>query len=532
MIVLIGASASGKTEISKILSKEYNYKKCITTTTRPMRKKEVDGVDYYFVEKDQFIKENNDNNYVAVAQYQNNWYGLNKRSINKNALIILEPKGANELIEKFCDQVFVVYIESKKEKRQSRMLSRGDSINSIENRLKNDDLIFSTNKLLKIDFFINNNDEPLVHHAKIIYEKYEQFKNKNILILKGRYANAKIFTNKVEQSVIDQLNEIINSSYAKNTKIRVMPDVHSGFGVPIGYTQNLLDKVVPNFVGVDIGCGMLVTKIANYPNYTVNFNRLEKVIKENVPSGFNVFDKKQDLSLKLEHLIASINLDRAYKSIGTLGGGNHFIELNQSEKGLYLVIHSGSRHLGVEVCNYWQNKIDPKLGYLIGDDFNGYLKDMKIAQKFASLNRMRMRDTIITKMKWDILDEFETVHNYIDLDKMILRKGAISAQMNEKVIIPINMRDGSLIALGLGNDDWNYSAPHGAGRVMSRTQAKSELKLTDFEKAMEGIWSNSVSNKTLDEAPFVYKDINEIINNTKDTIKIVEKLKVLYNYKA
>lgn len=532
MIVLIGASASGKTEISKILSKDYNYKKCITTTTRKIRPNEVDGLDYHFVEKAHFVKENDNNNYVAVAQYQNNWYGLNKNAINNNALIILEPKGANELIEKFDNQVFVVYIQSNKEKRQSRMLSRGDDINSIENRLKSDDLIFSPDQLLKIDLQILNNDEPLVHHAKTIYEKYEQFKNKGVTILKGRYSNAKIFTNKVESSVIDQLTEIINSPYAKDTKIRVMPDVHSGYGVPIGYTQNLLDKVVPNFVGVDIGCGMLVTKIANYPDYTVNFNRLEKTIQDNVPSGHNIFNQKQALDLKLENLIAPINYDRAYKSVGTLGGGNHFIELNQSDQGVYLVIHSGSRHLGVEVCNYWQNKIDPNIGYLIEDDFKGYLADMKIAQKYASLNRKRMRDTIITKMKWDILDEFETIHNYIDMDEMILRKGAISAQKDERVIIPINMRDGSLIALGLGNDDWNYSAPHGAGRVMSRTQAKRELKLIDFQNSMKDVWSNSVSNKTLDEAPFVYKDINEIINNTKDTIKIIEKLKALYNYKA
>ncbi|HHW79991.1 MAG TPA: RtcB family protein [Acholeplasmataceae bacterium] len=412
------------------------------------------------------------------------------------------------------------------------MLSRGDNIKSIEERLLSDDLIFNCKNIKKIDFYIENNDEPLIHHAKLIYEKYEAFKNQEVIEIKGNYTNAKIFTKNVEQAVIDQLQTIVDSPYAKDTKIRVMPDAHSGFGVPIGYTQNLNDKVVPNFVGVDIGCGMLVSKLANYSDYPVNFFRLEKVITENVPSGFNVFNEKQVLQLNLEDLIAEINLDRAYKSVGTLGGGNHFIELNQSEKGLYLVIHSGSRHLGVEVCNYWQKRIDNNLGYLTGSDFNGYLNDMKIAQEFASLNRKRMRDTIFNKMKWDLLDEFETVHNYIDLEHMILRKGAISARKDEKVIIPINMRDGSLIAKGLGNSDWNYSAPHGAGRIMSRTEAKQRLDIKEFKDTMKDVWSNSVSKKTLDESPFVYKDINEIINNTKDTILIIEKLKVLYNYKA
>ena len=530
MIVIIGASASGKTEIAKILYKKYNYKKCVTTTTRVIRDNEIDGVDYHFLDKETFIKLMNEDSFVAIANYQNNYYGTNKKHINNNALIIVTPDGANELIDAYGNDVFIVYIESPEEKRRSRMLARGDKLTSINKRLEDDRLIFNKDNLKRIDLHILNTDEPLAEHAKTIFEAYQKFLN--VIEVKGKYGVAKVFTKNVTSDVLEQLKDIVNSDYAKDTKIRVMPDTHSGFGVPIGYTQNLTNKVVPNFVGVDIGCGMLVSKLANYPDYPVNYHRLEKVINDNVPSGFNVFNKKQTVKTNIEDLIAPINLERAYRSIGTLGGGNHFIELNQSESGLYLVIHSGSRHLGVEVCNYWQKLITKENPYLTGDHFNGYLHDMKIAQKFASENRKAMRNTIFELMKWDLLDEFETVHNYIDLKHGILRKGAISARKNEIVIIPINMRDGSLIARGLGNSDWNYSAPHGAGRVMSRTEAKKTLSIDDFEASMQEVWTKSVSPKTLDEAPFVYKEMQEIIDYTKDTIEVIEKLKVLYNYKA
>lgn len=350
--------------------------------------------------------------------------------------------------------------------------------------------------------------------------------------LKGYYNNAKVFTNNIDKEAISQIKEVLDSPWSKDLKIRIMPDVHVGYGVPIGYTQTIKDIIIPNLVGVDIGCGMLVTKISENPHFYIDFKKLDKNIRKVVPSGFNVFDDRQTFDLDLSKIIANFNYDRALKSIGTLGGGNHFIEVNKSESGIYLVIHSGSRHLGVEVNKYWNNQIIPSRGYLEKEAFNGYLNDMAIVQKFASINRKRMRDNILASMNFSIKEEFETIHNYIDLENMILRKGAISARLNEKVIIPINMRDGSLIAKGLGNPDWNYSAPHGAGRIMSRMEAKKNISLDDFKSTMKDIYSTSISNKTIDEAPFVYKDINEIIKNTKDTIVVLEILKVLYNYKA
>lgn len=349
--------------------------------------------------------------------------------------------------------------------------------------------------------------------------------------LKGQFNEAKIFTKNVEQEALNQLKEFLNKPMSQGVKIRVMPDVHVGYDVPIGYTQTITNKIIPNFVGVDIGCGMLVTKFSN-EQIPINFEKLDNVIKKVVPSGFNVFNKRQDLVLNLNDLIADFNIDRAFKSVGTLGGGNHFIEVNRGESGTYLVIHSGSRHLGVEVNKYWSNKVDKNIGYLENENFDGYLNDMKITQKFASLNRKRMRDNIFKEMNFNIIEEFESVHNYIDLDKMILRKGATSAQEGEKLLIPLNMRDGSLICLGLGNSDWNYSAPHGAGRIMSRGEARRKISLERFKSSMEGIFSTSVTNRTLDESPFVYKDMREIIDNTSHTIKVIDHLKTLYNYKA
>lgn len=310
-----------------------------------------------------------------------------------------------------------------------------------------------------------------------------------------------------------------------------MPDVHVGYGVPIGYTQTITDTVIPNFVGVDIGCGMLVTKISHKRDLHINYKVLDDFIRRAIPSGFNVYSKRQDSTVTIEDIIAKVNIDRAYKSVGTLGGGNHFIEINESENGLYLVIHSGSRHLGTQVANYWTKamKNEP---YLKGEKFDNYLHDMQITQKFASLNRKRMRDKIVAKMNFTIVDEFESIHNYLDIKNKILRKGATSALKGERLFIPINMRDGSLIASGKGNPDWNYSAPHGAGRVISRKKAKQFLSLDKFKRVMKSVWTTSVSKATLDEAPFVYKSIEEIIKHTKDTITILEHLKVLYNFKS
>ncbi len=352
-----------------------------------------------------------------------------------------------------------------------------------------------------------------------------------IIEISGKYNNAKIFTDEVEKDALKQVSQVLDQQWSKGLTIRVMPDVHVGYGVPIGYTQTFKDKVIPNFVGVDIGCGMLVTKISNNKEMHINYKVLDDFIRMNIPSGFNVYSKRQTSKIIIEDIIAKVDIDRAYKSIGTLGGGNHFIEINQSDYGLYLVIHSGSRHLGMQVANFWTKKMG-KNPYLEGDDFNNYIHDMGITQKFASLNRKRMRDHIINKMKWRIIDEFESIHNYLDLEQKILRKGATSALKGERLFIPINMKDGSLIAIGKGNKDWNYSAPHGAGRVMSRKKAKEFLSLEKFQREMSDIWTTSVSHRTLDEAPAVYKPLKEIIKHTKETIEITERLKVLYNFKG
>ncbi|HDR7737053.1 TPA: RtcB family protein [Bacillus thuringiensis] len=306
----------------------------------------------------------------------------------------------------------------------------------------------------------------------------------------------------------------------------------------------------------------------------INFDHLDETIRKFVPSGFRIRDKEHRFSkmIDFDSVRAPFTLQRAQKSIGTLGGGNHFVELNEDDKGnVYIVIHSGSRNLGKQVAEYYQNfayeqlinvksikeeiierltkegrqqeihealreikkpMIRKELAYLEGQGFKDYMNDMKIAQKYAELNRKAMIDEIVTKMDWKVTDQFTTIHNYIDMDNMILRKGAISAQKDERVIIPINMRDGSIIAFGKGNPDWNFSGPHGAGRIMSRKKAKEVLNLEDFQNTMTEVWTTSVAESTLDEAPMVYKPMDEIIENTKETIDIKHIIKPLYNFKA
>lgn len=323
----------------------------------------------------------------------------------------------------------------------------------------------------------------------------------------------------------------------------------------------------------DIGCGMAVAKISVQEN-KINYDQLDETIRKHVPSGFSIRDRAHEFlnQINLDELKAPINKKRAENSIGTLGGGNHFVEANQSSDGtIYLVIHSGSRNLGSQVADYYQKlaydslinysgrkteliaklkeegreseiqesiqrmstpKINKDLAYLESQGFQDYMHDMKIAQKYTYLNRLAMIDVIIKQMNWQMEDQFTTIHNYIDMENMILRKGAISARKGERVIIPLNMRDGSIIAFGKGNDDWNQSAPHGAGRLMSRNKARNQISLEDFERSMKGVWSTSVKHSTLDESPFAYKPMEEIIKHTKDTIEIAEIIKPLYNFKA
>lgn len=385
-----------------------------------------------------------------------------------------------------------------------------------------------------------------------------------MLVIKGQFNEAKIFAKSLEEEAIQQIKELCNQEFVKGSKIRIMPDAHTGAGCVIGTTMTIKDKVVPNLVGVDIGCGVNVCKIRET---NISFELLDNIIRKEIPSGFRVrktphpyVENTNIFNLKCRDYV---DLERALLSIGTLGGGNHFIELAIDKDGhLYLLVHSGSRYLGKEVAEYYQNlayallsgsslptkkskkkkkkklvnsektNIPKHLAYLENGPFNDYLHDMKIVQHYAQTNRRAMIDIIVQNLNLTVLEHFSTIHNYIDLEKMILRKGAVSAQKGEKLIIPINMRDGSLICIGKGNPDWNYSAPHGAGRIMSRRQAKKELDLEKFKNSMRGIYSTSIGFQTIDESPMVYKPLEEIEEAIKDTVEIIERIKPIYNFKA
>lgn len=365
--------------------------------------------------------------------------------------------------------------------------------------------------------------------------------------LKGKYATAKIFSDDVDEVSISQVIQFLNQPIAEGQTIRMMPDIHAGRGCTIGTTMTITDKVVPNLVGSDIGCGMEVIYL---DADEIDFARLDHIIHHKVPHGY----KKRTIphhfmkDFDLTELKCYFNLEAGSEgnfALGTLGGGNHFIEINRTQDGeLILVIHSGSRRIGADVCEYYQNQAlkefkrfhnmasDKDLIYCEGKIFEDYIHDMKIMQDFAALNRKAIAETILSEYGMDYTKSFTTIHNYIDMDRMILRKGAVSANKNETLIIPINMRDGSIICKGKGNSDWNYSAPHGAGRMFSRSKAKEELSLSDFERSMEGIYSTSVSRKTLDESPMAYKPIDNILNNVEDTVKIMDIVKPVYNFKA
>jgi len=390
----------------------------------------------------------------------------------------------------------------------------------------------------------------------------------------------KIFTNNIEQSAKDQIDLLLQQEAFKDCKVRIMPDVHAGAGCVIGFTANLGDKVVPNLVGVDIGCGMLCIELGNID---IDLEKLDKVIREYVPSGMNVH----------ENAICDYDLTELYccnelknkdnwlgKSLGTLGGGNHFIEIDvDDENNKYLVIHTGSRNLGKQVAEIYQNKaieycsykkemqedinnmikeykeqcrekeiqqtlieihkkyegktkLPKDLCYLEGKDRKDYLHDMKICQNFAIFNRNMIAANILKNMSIKEIKSFHCTHNYINFDDNIIRKGSISARKGERVIIPMNMRDGCIIGVGKGNEDWNYSAPHGAGRTMSRNIARQTLNIQDFKDSMNGIYTTSVNEDTIDEAPMVYKPMQEILEHIKDTIEVEKIIKPIYNFKA
>lgn len=394
--------------------------------------------------------------------------------------------------------------------------------------------------------------------------------------LQGEYAAAKVYTDIVDNESISQVISLLNQPYVEGSRIRMMPDIHAGAGCTIGTTMTISDKVCPNLVGVDIGCGMEIIQIKETH---IEPGKLDVVIRDSIPSGFDIcktphrYAKEIDLSAL--YCVKSVDTNRALCSIGTLGGGNHFIEADKDDDGrIYIVVHSGSRHLGLQIANYYQEaaykslssygkeEIDavisemkatgrqkeiekalrklkskqcsvPKpLAYVEGSLLEQYLHDMEIAQRFAMLNRKAMMDVIVKEMGFHVVEQFTTIHNYIDLENMILRKGAVSAQAGERLLIPINMRDGSLICIGKGNEDWNYSAPHGAGRLMSRSAAKERFTVSEFKEQMDGIYTTSVSRSTLDECPMAYKNMADIVNNISPTVEIERIIKPIYNFKA
>ena len=368
--------------------------------------------------------------------------------------------------------------------------------------------------------------------------------------IRGKNNEAIVFTDRLEDVAAKQIERLCDQEFVRGSKIRIMPDAHAGAGCTIGTTMTIIDKVVPNLVGVDIGCGMLVHRIRRRK---VDFAALDQVIRAHVPSGFAVREKPHAFVAKtgIENLrcIRNVDLERARLSVGTLGGGNHFIEMDRDEEdGLYLVIHSGSRHLGKQIAEHYQRlaaddliqrskgrnvaRADRDLAYLENGLFHAYLHDMAIAQRYAAINRQAMAQLILEKTGLISTGNFSTVHNYIDTDAMILRKGAISARQGEQVLIPMNMRDGSIIAVGKGNDEWNQSAPHGAGRLMSRKEAFRTLSMKDFQATMAGIFTTTLTKKTLDEAPAAYKPMTEIVESMRPSVEILKRLRPVYNFKS
>lgn len=386
-----------------------------------------------------------------------------------------------------------------------------------------------------------------------MYCRYESKKAKVkeicMIELQGKYTSAKIFSDTVENSAIAQVQTFIDFIASEGSTVRLMPDIHAGKGCTIGTTMTLKDKVIPNVIGVDIGCGMLVTKLKEK---RINLPELDSFIHNNIPSGFNVRSRPHRAHgrLRLEQELSGLcfkNLKkrRMYEACGTLGGGNHFIEADKDdEDNLYLVIHSGSRNPGMQVAQIYQDiaykyhggktqkEVPYELAYLENDLMDLYLHDMDVMIDWADLNRHIIQEEIIDGLHLHPEEEFTTIHNYIDTKNMILRKGAVSAVFGQKLIIPINMRDGSLICTGLGNQDWNNSAPHGAGRLFSRAEAKQTFTVNEYKKQMSGIYSSTINANTLDECPMAYKPMKEILSQIKSTVTVDKVIKPIYNFKG
>ena len=395
--------------------------------------------------------------------------------------------------------------------------------------------------------------------------------------IKGKVATAIAYANVIEDAAIEQIRRMCDYAFTEGSKIRIMPDVHAGKGCTIGTTMTIHDKAVPNVVGVDIGCGMYTVRLHETE---IDFARLDEAAHY-VPSGMNVWEGRRE-AFDLEALRCYRELKdakRLQRSLGTLGGGNHFIEVDRASGGtLYLVIHTGSRNLGKQVAEYYQHlavelnqgreeyfkkrnaliaeykaagrrkeiqaalkelhwadkplSVPEDLCFLYGEHLDNYLHDVEICQQFARRNRELIAQILLERAGLTGADGFHTIHNYIDTDEMILRKGAIAAHKGEKVLIPINMRDGSVLAIGRGNPEWNYSAPHGAGRLMSRGAARETLSMEAYTEAMKGIYTTSVNLSTIDEAPMAYKALEDIIDVIRDSVDVVDIMKPIYNFKA
>ena len=365
--------------------------------------------------------------------------------------------------------------------------------------------------------------------------------------VKGKFTEAIVYTDNVEDYALAQIGQLCDQPSFDGCKVRIMPDVHPGKVGPIGFTSTLGKTIMPAVIGIDIGCGMTMAKIRKGK---MEFQKLDAVIRERVPSGFAKRKKPHRFAeeLDLDQLVCGthINMDHAIYSLGTLGGGNHFIELDKDDDGeIYIIIHSGSRHLGKEVAEYYLSEghkilkssgadIAYELTWIEDNLASSYMNDMKIAQEFAYKNRLAILDEIIDGMRWKCEEPINCVHNYVDVssETHVMRKGAISAKKGERVIIPINMRDGIILGIGLGNSYWNESAPHGAGRLMSREQVRNSFTVSQFKKEMKGIYCESIGKDTLDEAPFAYKGINDILPLLKETVDVTKVIKPIYNFKA
>ena len=400
-----------------------------------------------------------------------------------------------------------------------------------------------------------------------------------MLTIQGKVNTAVCYATVIEDMAIEQIRRMCDYALTEGSRIRIMPDVHAGAGCTVGTTMTVTDKACPNIVGVDIGCGMYTVHLQETD---IDFERMDRAAHM-IPSGMNVWDGRK-VHFDLTQLTCYRSLKdagRMERSLGTLGGGNHFIEVDRASDGsFYLVIHSGSRNLGKQVAEWHQNRavdlhmgkdaffrerdeiirtykeqgrrseiqqklkemerafegqvlsVPPDICWLTGTYLADYLHDVEICQRFARVNRELMAEILLRETGLTAVDAFHTIHNYIDTDEMILRKGAIAAHPGERVLIPINMRDGSVLAVGKGNPEWNFSAPHGAGRLMSRSEAREKLRMEDFTASMEGVYTTSVKPETIDESPMAYKSLKDIVDVIRDTVDIVEIIRPVYNFKA